>query len=65
MEHPEGRFFLHLAETIGGMTRDELLDRMSSQEVTDWKAEFNIRKVQRENREKTREPRKSRRVRSR
>lgn len=33
---------------LGGMTRDELLERMSSQEITDWMALTLIRSEERE-----------------
>lgn len=43
MEHPEERFYLKLAETLGGMTRNEMLSRITSDEIIDWMAEFKIR----------------------
>jgi len=48
---PELRFHLELAENLG-MTREELLSRMSSKEMTHWMALFAIRNEEREKRAK-------------
>lgn len=42
MEHPEERFYLKVTERIGGMTRNEMLSRITSDELVDWMALFKI-----------------------
>ena len=42
MEHPEERFYLKLAETLG-MSKSEVLLKHTSAEITEWMAEFKIR----------------------
>ena len=43
----EARFHLELAESLG-MTRGELLDRMSSKEMSEWLALWSLRADERE-----------------
>jgi hypothetical protein len=44
---PELRFHLELAESLG-MTREDLLSRMSSKEMTHWMALYTLRNEERE-----------------
>lgn len=49
--NPEQRFHLELAQSLG-MTRDELLDRMTSKEISEWMALGLLRAEEREARER-------------
>lgn len=51
MGHPERRFYFELAESLG-CTVSELLDRITSAELTEWKALAVIRSQERDSAER-------------
>lgn len=52
MVNPERRFYFTLASRLG-MTVRELLSRVTSMEITEWMAIFQIEKSEREHAQKT------------